>query len=129
MGLRKKRRKVVVHHTPTGRSSVVVAVSVPLPYRLRPFLHVSALWYFEYTRCSSILSFFILGRIKWEIQISVSTVSGREIFRIHVNPSIGNQLKLNLARALWGFRFLLWYTPCLSNFCHSSLVRGRSHFS
>ncbi len=32
MGLRKKRRKVVVHHTPTGGSTVVVAISVPLPY-------------------------------------------------------------------------------------------------
>ena len=37
MGLRKKRRKVVVHHTPTKGSSVVVAVSVPLPYGLRPY--------------------------------------------------------------------------------------------
>ena len=36
-GLEKKRRKVVVHHTPTGGSSVVVAVSVPLPYGLRPY--------------------------------------------------------------------------------------------
>ena len=32
--LEKKRRKVVVHHTPTGGSTVVVAVSVPLPYEL-----------------------------------------------------------------------------------------------
>jgi hypothetical protein len=36
MGLRKKRRKAVVHHTPTGGSTVVVAVSVPLPYGLFP---------------------------------------------------------------------------------------------
>jgi hypothetical protein len=35
--LEKKRRKVVVHHTPTGGSSVVVAVSVPLPYGLSPY--------------------------------------------------------------------------------------------
>jgi hypothetical protein len=34
--LEKKRRKVVVHHTPTGGSTVVVAVSVPLPYGLFP---------------------------------------------------------------------------------------------
>ena len=34
--LEKKRREVVVHHTPLG-SSVVVAISVPLPYGLRPY--------------------------------------------------------------------------------------------
>jgi hypothetical protein len=32
--LEKKRRKLVVHHTPTGGSTVVVAISVPLPYGL-----------------------------------------------------------------------------------------------
>ena len=37
MGLRKKGRKLVVHHTPTGGSTVVVAVFVPLPYGLRPY--------------------------------------------------------------------------------------------
>ncbi len=35
--LEKKRRKVIVHHTPTGGSTVVVAISVPLPYGLRPY--------------------------------------------------------------------------------------------
>jgi hypothetical protein len=34
--LEKKRRKVVVHHTPTGGSTVVVAISGPLPYGLFP---------------------------------------------------------------------------------------------
>ncbi len=34
--LEKKRRNVVVHHTPTGGSTVVVAVSVQLPYGLFP---------------------------------------------------------------------------------------------
>jgi hypothetical protein len=34
--LEKKRREVVVHHTSLG-SSVVVAISVPLPYGLRPY--------------------------------------------------------------------------------------------
>jgi hypothetical protein len=33
----KKRRKVVVHHTPTGGSTVVVEISVPLPYGLRSY--------------------------------------------------------------------------------------------